>query len=441
MVRTSATTRIDLSAITEDLKPLQDAVKNLGAPDKRWNYIYGVIAVLTALMIGSVYIYQTTEGVLFINASTQINGSLQVRDYVNATNFYGNGSGLTDVTATFDTTNIAFLNETAVFIETVITPLLNATNITKSGQEVATLVDLIRGNITVTSIVLVKNAAGATAYKGMAMKYSAYNAAINRYDVNFADNSYLEGHATCLMLQSTPIGQQGQCVVIGAIEEMDTSMFLDGDHLWLNDTPGTLASARPATAVCVQHLGIVLRSHPTLGVIYVFPDGRCTSAPNSINITGNVTASYFFGDGSGLYNVNETDPVWLAEKSGYLTAESDPIFSAWDYSDLLNKSVDPYVTVESDPKWTSNSSTVARIGTCTAGNVVMNTTITGVQCIADKDTTYINASFDLSQLVNTGNVAVGSHNLSQNDNYYHCFGNDCDAHIRFNGTSLIIKVN
>lgn len=41
------------------------------------------------------------------------------------------------------------------------------------------------------------------------------------------------------------------------------------------------------------------------------------------------------------------------------------------------------VPTESDPRWSGNSSTVARVGTCAAGFVVQNTTTTGVQCVAD----------------------------------------------------------
>ena len=32
-------------------------------------------------------------------------------------------------------------------------------------------------------------------------------------------------------------------------------------------------------------------------------------------------------------------------------------------------------------------------------------------------------------------------NITQDDNYYKCYGTDCDAHIHYNGSSLIIKVN
>ena len=32
-------------------------------------------------------------------------------------------------------------------------------------------------------------------------------------------------------------------------------------------------------------------------------------------------------------------------------------------------------------------------------------------------------------------------NITQDDNYYHCFGDDCDAYMYFNGTSLVIKVS
>jgi hypothetical protein len=64
---------------------------------------------------------------------------------------------------------------------------------------------------------------------------------------------------------------------------------------------------------------------------------------NNLNVTNNVSAKYFKGDGSLLTNL-------------------------------------PAGT-ESDPKWTANSSTVARTGNCPAGQVVQNATTAGVQCM------------------------------------------------------------
>jgi len=485
MVRTSATTKTDLSAIMEDLKPLEDAVKNLGAPDKRWNYIYGVIAVLTALMIGTVYIYQTTEGVLFINASTEINGSLNVRDNVSAANFYGDGSGLTGVGGGNTTAEIFNVVDNNTFVKFTNTSWIAA------NQNYNTTADM-------------------------------FNAVNN---------------GTFIKEESDPI-----------------FLAWDKDYTDLINKPTKFGNT-------------------------------------SSEIFAVVNNNTFIKVGSKVGNT--TIEIFNAVNNNtFLKTESDPIYSAWDkdYTDLINKptkfgntTIEIFNAVnnntflksytESDPKWTSNSSTVARIGTCTAGNVVQNTTITGVQCVADKDTTYANSSFDLSKLANTGTVNIGGYNFSvdtktlfvdaslnrvgigtdtpafaatinhtnapilqfrwednnsyggfvfyegatpmaeiimhstafdmlgdttwqnttifsnlvnnngkfffrtktggtvtekvtitnsgsvgigdntpdakldvvgnitQDDNYYHCFGDACDAHIRFNGTSLIIKVN
>ena len=46
------------------------------------------------------------------------------------------------------------------------------------------------------------------------------------------------------------------------------------------------------------------------------------------------------------------------------------------------KNAPAFLTTETDPSWSANSSTVARTGNCAAGNVVMNTTTSGVQCVA-----------------------------------------------------------
>jgi hypothetical protein len=45
---------------------------------------------------------------------------------------------------------------------------------------------------------------------------------------------------------------------------------------------------------------------------------------------------------------------------------------------------------------------------------------------------------------NNGDNLTGNYNftgnISQSTNVYHCFGPACEAHIYYNGTSLVIKV-
>ena len=91
--------RTDYSEFAEDLIPAEDDTYDLGATDKRWAYLFAVIAILTSLTIGGIYLGATTEGWLFVNASTQMNGSLAV-----------NGSGLFWEDLTAYGTNVSFPN-------------------------------------------------------------------------------------------------------------------------------------------------------------------------------------------------------------------------------------------------------------------------------------------------------------------------------------------
>jgi hypothetical protein len=157
------------------------------------------------------------------------------------------------------------------------------------------------------------------------------------------------------------------------------------------------------------------------------------------NFTGNFTAGLYFGNGSqltGMFTGNTTDQIFAV--------------------------VNNNTFLKTETTWVSNSSTVARIGNCTNGNVVMNITNTGVQCVADKFNTtdqifavanngtflktYTNLTEDNVEAYifdndNTDNFNMSTYNISQNTNAYHCFGPSCATYLYYNGTTLIIKVS
>jgi len=228
--------------------------------------------------------------------------------------------------------NVAFTNIDEVFDLTL---SVLGDNITIGGIKVATLNDLITGNVTVTSIVAVKNTAGATANKGAVMRFTDYNSGVDRYDVVFADNTNVSLHADCLMLSSTANNLNGQCVVAGIIENVDTSGWAESVMLFVNDTAGTLTETRPSTAICVQMMAQVMRSHATLGTLRVHGAGRCVDVPNNFSISGNITASYFFGNGSQLTGImaTESDPFWTGNQSlVYLKSNPFGFYNSSDFS-------------------------------------------------------------------------------------------------------------
>ena len=106
MVETQATGRSfpGWQDVAEDIVPEADDTYDLGADDKRWAYIYAAIAILTSMTIGGIYLGATSEGFFFINATTQINGSLNVSGDMDVDGI------LTAGNATIENLNIENLN-------------------------------------------------------------------------------------------------------------------------------------------------------------------------------------------------------------------------------------------------------------------------------------------------------------------------------------------
>ena len=78
--RTSVALNKPLDAIFEDLIPDQDNVKSIGSSDKRWLIGFITALVATSIAIGAGVGLSEVDGRLFVNASTDINGSLYVKD-------------------------------------------------------------------------------------------------------------------------------------------------------------------------------------------------------------------------------------------------------------------------------------------------------------------------------------------------------------------------
>ena len=122
--------------------------------------------------------------------------------------------------------------------------------------------------------------------------------------------------------------QLGYITTFGTVRDIDTSLFTEGTVVYVsNTTSGSLSPTKPPAPYSVIKVGIVERSHPTLGTIFVKPSEpihmnditgitgsniptgmsywQYDSATGITSLVDTITGS-FIGDGSGLTGVTAT---------------------------------------------------------------------------------------------------------------------------------------
>jgi len=120
MVETGAggMSRVDFSEIAEDLVPAETNIYNIGLSDAQWAAIWVALAFVTSIAIGGAIGLSNVDGWLFINASTQVNGSMNISEdlFVNGsltagsldiTNLTVENMNFTNLTITGDIFNIS----------------------------------------------------------------------------------------------------------------------------------------------------------------------------------------------------------------------------------------------------------------------------------------------------------------------------------------------
>ena len=61
----------------------------------------------------------------------------------------------------------------------------------------------------------------------------------------------------------------GNVVTVGELQNVDTSMYNEGDQLWLSPTAGLVQTTIPAEPNHSVFIGYIIRSHPNFGVVEV----------------------------------------------------------------------------------------------------------------------------------------------------------------------------
>ena len=132
---------------------------------------------------------------------------------------------------------------------------------------------LIGGSIvtnTVTLKCLVRNITGATIPKKSAVYING--ASGNRPTITYAQAGTEATSSKTFGVTESDILHNGvgYVVVEGQLNSVDTSMFTEGQLLWLSPSvPGGLTTTKPSAPNHMVFIGYVVRSHPTEGTIEV----------------------------------------------------------------------------------------------------------------------------------------------------------------------------
>ena len=119
-------------------------------------------------------------------------------------------------------------------------------------------------------IIEVRNNTGSTIPKGTVVYING--ALGNKPTVALAIATSDGTSAQTLGLTKTSISNntQGYVVIIGKVENIDTSAYVEGTQLYLSGTTaGSYTSTKPYAPIHLVYIGIVTRSHPNFGIIEV----------------------------------------------------------------------------------------------------------------------------------------------------------------------------
>jgi hypothetical protein len=137
-------------------------------------------------------------------------------------------------------------------------------------------------------------------------------------------------------------GEDGWIIIGGDLDHVDTSSFGAGDALYISTTDGQLTSTRPTSSdEQVQKVGLVGRSHATVGHILVIGAGRTNDVPNEITVlTGVALDDKHLGSLSGQI---VPDNVPIKDALNYLEAaiESSGVASIQELNDIGNVNTTP----------------------------------------------------------------------------------------------------
>jgi hypothetical protein len=201
---------------------------------------------------------------------------------------------------------------------------------TLTNKTLNDLTNFIHADATHTAV---RNTSGSLITKGTPVYISGWSVGESLITIAPADAS-AAATMPCLGLAEEDIANNanGAVIISGQIDGVDTSSWSTGDPLFVSETTGELTSTRPTGSALVQKLGIVLRSHATLGVLELVGAGRSNDIPNEMLDTlvrivddGDATKQIAF-QASGITTAN-TRTITMADEDVDLSHIRDAVYN------------------------------------------------------------------------------------------------------------------
>jgi cytoskeletal protein CcmA (bactofilin family) len=133
-------------------------------------------------------------------------------------------------------------------------------------------------------------------------------------------NSSATMPALGLAYQAFTLNQEGLIVTFGRSDGINTDNFITGETVYVsNVTAGALSNVKPYGATdLIQNIGLVVKGHPSTGIVSVTGVGRSNDIPNAVIETSNASVNYVYVN-SVNNDLRKIDPMKLPTKLQPLT--------------------------------------------------------------------------------------------------------------------------